>query len=345
MILSRSYDREQRREFDQQLAHVPDLTNRELDAVTVSLEEALKSVTEDLQPTKPLAFYVRQVDAATKALPQDAYLYVPVWRLKTFFRRIHLVLVGIDKLPEHTSLLIDVHGNTPRGKPGEVRIIEAALFEDMCALFNRAWHLIEPSKSPTAKASVIKESAAMRRGSVLAAFYLLEAYLNSIAFDHLVHRGKELSEKDLERITEWDEKKGGQRLVSFRDKLLHYPRIILGLDAPPIQENNCAEAAYLLQEAKSFRDAVVHANPRPTRETLEPEKEIRFWRIGSSTPIQYVAEDSSPQDEEPSDWVRSVDSAIALIRRIEVLIHGSQERLFWIQDRTEAGFFDESVFE
>ena len=166
-------------------------------------------------------------------------------------------------------LSFDVNALNRVAHPIELRILEAALFEDMCVLFNRGWALHEASGIKPLDKRELNEQAALRRAAVLASFYLVEAYLSSIAFDYLVDHASDPRTSDTDKITEWDHVKDKQRLVAFRDKVLHYPRIILGLPHPPLQENNCPEVKLLLTEAKQFRDAIVHANPRPDPPTLQ----------------------------------------------------------------------------
>ena len=348
LVLSGQYSVQARHSRRAAIAKSSSLTNRELDGEIAFISADLAEIREVLKPTQPASFYVDFVKRAEGTLRRDQHLYLPKWRLAEFFRGLR----GdkrFEKLPEHALVALDVHGISRAVEPAEVRILEAGLYEDMCAMFNRAWELTPLARHPNVSKLVLKEAAAARRASVLAAFYMIEAYLNSIAFDHLVRHERELSAQDLDRITEWDNAKRRERLVSFRDKLLSYPRIILGLQHPPIQENNCPEVAFLLREAKDFRDAIVHANPRPERSTTNSPKEIRFWRIGSVTPFTYVTGSSTPtpapEMEDPSEWVQVVDCAIAVVEKIECLLYGDASRLFWLKRRQSEGPFDPTVFD
>lgn len=254
---------------------------------------------------------------------------------------------GLQLYPEHTQLSLDIHGVKPATAPGEVRILEAALFEDMCALFNRAWDLAPAASADGAAKPLRKECAASRRATVLAAFYTIEAYLNSLAFDYLMHADREPS-ADMDMITEWDHKRERPKLVGFRDKLLQYPRIITGARQPPLQESNCSPLRELLDVSKALRDSVVHASPRPDPFGTHSSKELRFWRLGSTTPItfQSASGEMQPETADPTRLVTStVDNAIALIRTIEHTVHGHVKRLFWVHDRADDGRFPLSVFE
>lgn len=347
VVLSRQYSADMRRGRDQAIAMIPHRTNRELDENIAFLSEELAALRNFLKPTQPVSFYIDFVKRVEATLGRDQHLFLPKWQLSQFFRGLR-DLRHFEELPEHTLLSVDVHGISRAGEPGEVRILEAALYEDMCSMFNRAWALTPLAYRPDGPKAVIKEAAATRRAAVLAAFYMVEAYLNSIAFDHLTRHGKKLSGPNLDRITEWDHANAKERLVSFRDKLLSYPRIIMGLQHPPLQENNCPEVAFLLREAKEFRDAIVHANPRPEPFTNDSKKEMRFWRIGSATAFTYVTGDSATaagNADPPSEWIETVDCAIAVVEKIECLLHGDTSRLFWLKRRPAEGPFDPTVFD
>lgn len=320
---------------------LPTLTNRELAEFVSQTEKDIQVRVDALKPRLPLSFYsefLHDVPVAT-----DQWLFVPKWRLKQWFGAMESAL---STLPEHTLLSFDLHGIDAPGTHGEVRILEASLFEDMCALFNRAWSLSAVAAETRGKA-VVKECAACRPGAVLAAFYMVEAYLNSVAYDYLLENAKKGPSADMDTITEWDHKRDRQKLVSFRDKLLAYPRIILGLDHPPLQENNCPEMRFLLEDSKLFRDAIVHANPRTGNSPItERSKELYSWRIGSVTPVAFGSGSQFFSGEAAAEqWVKIIDSAIGLVEQLEKLIYPNTERLFWLRKRTEAGPFDLSVFD
>lgn len=320
---------------------LPKLTNHELDEFLAQTEKDIQVRVKALKPRLPLSFYAEFLRDVPIAL--DQWLFLPKWRMKQWFG---VMENALSALPEHSLLSFDLHGIDPPGTRGEVRILEASLFEDMCALFNRGWDL-SPVAAARQSKPVIKECAACRRGAVLAAFYMIEAYLNSIAYDYLVANARKGPSDDMDKITEWDHKRDKQKLVSFRDKLLTYPRIILGVEHPPLQENNCPEMQFLLDDSKLFRDAIVHANPRTGNSPItERSKELYFWRIGSVTPVAFGKGTQLYSGEVAAEqWVKIIDSAITLIEKLERVIHSNTERLFWLQKRTEAGPFDLSVFD
>ena len=314
IVLSRQFNAGVKRDRERLLGQIESLTNAEIDANAALYTDRVDALRKLLGATQPGKEYIRLVNRLDPTAAE--YVFAPKWLLKQFFRKIEEFLPGLVDLPEHTRLSFDVAGNQGSGKPGELRIIEAALYEDMCAMFNLAWRLIPLCSGPNAAKPNIKASAAARRGAILASFYFVEAYLNSIAFDHVVNNESRLSKEDLAKLTEWDAEKKRERLVSFRDKLLGYPRIILGVTHPVLQENNSKAIAYMLGPAKDFRDAIVHANPRPEPETWDFDKEISFWVAGSCTPLFSVAAPTDSRDTTRA-WIETVDNAIAVVQQLE----------------------------
>ena len=344
LVFSRAYCSEDRHRLETIRREAQQFTNRQLELAASQVERDVRYYANEMRPTRPLNFYV---EFLRRGNPEaEDLLFVPRWQLKKFFAGIENVVGGLPQLPQHTLLSLDIHGFRLRNAPGEIKILEASLFEDMCALFNAASKIAPKVMSSTANKREMKESAALRRGALLAAFYTVEAYLNSLAFDYLVENPDKEASPDLDRITEWNHERNREKLVNFRDKLIGYPKIILGLEHPPLQENNCPEMKFLLHESKQFRDSIVHANPRPTHADEYSSKELMFWRIGSTTPISFSQGPTIDDGTSVFEHLeRTVDSAIALIEKIEVAVHGSRERLFWLQERTPAGTFDDTVFD
>lgn len=345
LVYTRQYCAPLREQFDESFSLLNTRTNAELDRWIQQTRSSLDKLRTSFEPTQSAEFFVEMYrhSAASPA----TFGLIHKWRLCALFRRLEAVYPLIADLPEHCRLSLDVHGTFLPGSHGEIRIIEAAVFEDMCAHVNHGLQLVERAELGTATKVEIKGLAAFRRAAVTSAFYLIEAYLNSIAFDHVVRSEGNMSVAELDKLTEWDSRSARGKLVSFRDKLLVYPRIILGAPSPIFQENNCDEVSFLLTEAKHFRDAIVHANPRPGRDSFDFEKEARFWQIGEATQFWYYR-GSEISDLRPSDstlWLQIVDNAIVLIRKIEDKIHPGSRRLFWLQSRTESGPFQDSVFD
>jgi hypothetical protein len=235
-------------------------------------------------------------------------------------------LTYYDKMrwPAHYRIGIDVHGVYP-APAIQYRAPEISLYEDMCVLYNQAASESKHVDPDRKEKSALKRTAAFDRATLSTAFYFVEAYLNGIAFDFVASRGATLSSEQLSVLTEWDEKKQRTKFVSTRDKLLQYPRIITGASHPPLTEDNCPELAVITEKAKAFRDSIVHASPALERTTLLPEKEYALYGIA----IQGVSE--------------VVDASISLVRKIEILIHGDDSQINWLQARSDV--FGNSVLD
>jgi hypothetical protein len=208
----------------------------------------------------------------------------------------------------------------------ELYVLEARLFENMCALFNLAFDRQAQLPYPRTDKIELKTTIALELAVVSAAFQCLEAYLNGLAFDFVMRVGLDtLDAQTKALLTEWDYKADRQRFVSFRDKLLKYPRIVTGEDHPLLQENNCAALRILLENAKPLRDALTHASP--------------FDDPGSSAnKLQAVFQCSFEQIEE------IVDAITSLISQIETAVFGSSVAVDWIRSRAESGRFPVEVF-
>ena len=342
VILSGQYNAAVKRERELALAALNTLTRHELDAGLSQVKSAVLELRKTLGARYPGSAYVQLVRDLESN--RGELNFIPKWVLKGFFRNIE-DFMQLGSLPEHTRISIDGSGTQPVTKTREVRITEAALFEDMCAMFNWARTLTPRCRATTATKPDIKASAAARRGAVVAAFYLVEAYLNSLAFDHVVNHRKELSVPDLEKLTEWDYTKDRERFVSFRDKLLGYPRIIKGAQSPLLQENNCPEIAFLLGQAKNYRDAIVDANPKSDLKARNLDKELTFWIIGSCTPIFRTIDDNTNGERGTNLWIQTVDNAIEVVVKIETAVNGDTSRLFWLRKRPAGEPFPDIVFE
>lgn len=139
--------------------------------------------------------------------------------------------------------------------------------------------------------------------------------------DHYFAQKHKLDPKEKSALSE------GQRSLRFREKLLQFPKIILGTKHPPFLENNCPEIAFLIGQAKKSRDAIVHPTSIPNLKTFEPEREQQFHSLTFEEVEQ------------------SVDSAISLVRKIQTCIRGETKRIQWLRDRAEDGLFPDSTFD
>jgi hypothetical protein len=227
--------------------------------------------------------------------------------------------------PEHLKIAIDP--GTYRTKEGdfELYLIESILFEDMCALFNLTREYSKKEKTDSPK-KIVKTGRAFLHSAVTMAYYFVEAYLNGIAFDYYIENKDNLNEESKSLLTEWDYRTNRPKYVPFRDKLVKYPRIILGAQHSPLQPNNCPEMEFIATKAKIVRDSIVHSSPALDLEIIETPKEKEFFQINMA------------------DAEEIIDNSISLVKKIEIAIFGNDRRLFWLRERGADGFFADDVF-
>jgi hypothetical protein len=341
--LSARYNQRLRDESNRVLGRISRLTARDLKELLEHLDAQLAALVRDLRPTSDVAGLAKALETA---LPRgDALLWVPRWHLRELVPGLDERITSIRHFPQHARIGLDIHGFLPEDSEPEVRILEAALFEDMCTMVNAAQDLSHVLADPRPPKADRKRLAAFRRAAVFTAFNMVEAYLNSVAFDALIERGAKLTSKERDILSEWDSARGRQRLVNFRGKLLQYPRLAVGAVHPPLQESNSDAFATLVGEAKDFRDSIVHANPRPSvgpldLEDPDPKKEMLYWQVADVDDMRYLVDDKSV----PGFWLIIVDAAISVIRQIENVLRPNTHP-FWLRDRSADGRFDESVFD
>jgi hypothetical protein len=267
-----------------------------------------------------------------EAAPSGLVTYAPYWILRRWFGSYRDHLATVSKIPCHAFIGIDATGQMyeRRSTEFEVRLLEASLFEDMCALFNLVANAQAGRNTGSESIIARKERLSLQRATILAAFNVVEAYLNGIAFDFLETNESQLSESAESLLSEWDATRQRRRYLSLRDKLLQYPKVVTGTEHPPLHEDNCPELKFVVETAKRFRDAIVHASPAPDALTGALEKEIAVHGVQFET------------------VERLVDATIALIRKVDQIVYGSNsaERLrFWLHDRPPGGTFSDAVFE
>lgn len=303
------------------------MTKRQAEEHIAELDAEIGRLRQRFGITKPKGYFGNLLAEVRTHVPGDMLLFVAKAELKEDVPHIEEVDTSLRKLPEHARMSVDIHGIMARGAPREVRLLEVVFFEDACALLNRLLQLEEAIASGDKTKATVKEAAACRRGAVASAFYMVEAYVNSLAFAALRDARLKLTAADRAKLEEWDPKRGRPRFLSLRDKLLQYPRIATGRSHPVLQDTNCPQLLFLCEEAKALRDAIVHASPVPQHGHGFPEKEMAVWTLSTDKVIGVI------------------DNAIQLVRLLEVEVHGSAERLFWLQDRAVGGAFDRTVFD
>ena len=141
------------------------------------LESKISEIRQRFGAKVPNSVFV-QLSGRARAFPGKDFL-MPKFFIKEYFEDYGKVFPGFEFLREHTSIAF--HDGTGRGSLGdiEVYILEAKLYEDMCALFNLAKEIFvrvgahKQGKSKT----ILKKLEACCRVTATSAFYFVESYL------------------------------------------------------------------------------------------------------------------------------------------------------------------------
>jgi hypothetical protein len=246
---------------------------------------------------------------------------IPKYIIQEVFSDYEKAYKGFNKLPDHVRIAIDP--GTFRTKVGSVELYqaEAALFEDVCALNN----LLYTTKGAISKLEV-KQHQAIVRSLIDACFRFLEAFLNGLAFDFLGKNQKTPEDRDIEILHEWDYKNDRARYVSFRDKLVKYPRIVGGHAASPLTEENCPAIRDLVEKSKVFRDAIVHHSPFIGPNEFIAEKDRAFYSVSMK------------------DAVETVSSVLSYLFEVQKILGRTLDDLWWYCPPTAEGVFPERAF-
>lgn len=263
-------------------------------------------------PNSSIVEYLEKIEANCG----KGICYVAKFKLKDIFKNYHKSMLDFSWLPEHSKIAIDL-GFKNRLET-EYFILEAAIFEDMCAIFN----VLKKEIIESDKKSDKKKNKALMHAAVLTAFNFVEAYLNGIASDYWFKNFTELNDKTKIILTEWNHIENKPRYLSLREKALKYLRIACNSSFPPLQETNCEELAFIIERAKSVRDSIVH--PSSIHGFGLKEEELFKLEIGEVEKI--------------------IDISIILVKKMETLIYGDNHRIIWLLERNENGIFPEDVF-
>ena len=261
-----------------------------------------------------------------KSVPKKKLLLIPKYILNDIFSRYSNVIPGFNEFPNHMRIGLDLGVFRKKQGSVELYLLEAIIFENMCALFNLLKRYQSKKLKDDAPKKDIKTYNALQKSTVVFAFFFVESYLNGIAFDFYSKNENLLDDKTKTLLTEWDSDKKRRLNLSLREKILKYPRIIKGLEHPPVQESNSVEFDFIVNKAKLFRDSIVHASPKCDLKNYDPVKEKLFF------------------DMNIDDVEQTVDHSIRLVERIEKEINGTTDRLWWLCKRSCNGSFPESVF-
>jgi hypothetical protein len=156
--------------------------------------------------------------------------------------------------------------------PKDVRVrnqlfeLEGALFDDAKVLLEQAKRFhkgIDDFRQRKREDQFLLHTYLHSTATVV--FHFLEAYLNGLAFDCLLHYHDELSEDDHDALIEWDRKKATRRFVSFEKKVFRYPMIVAKCLKAKMDLSGCGSAHFVARDAKELRDALTHPSPHLDR--------------------------------------------------------------------------------
>ena len=307
-------------EFNRVLSSLPHRPRRDLHELVELNERNLKEMRDHYAVKAPSKALLR-VLTQTESVPDGKSIMISKHIYSTFFKHPERYVADYARLPLHARFEFNVrHMDSV-----EIWILEAVFYEDMCALYN-AWVLAERGLTARSPKSERKRASALYRSMIVSVFNFEESFLNGLAYEHYLANEKSLSQATKDELREWDSKRNQSRYLSFRAKLLVYPRLISGSATPPLQESNCAEMKFLLEKSKILRDAVAHASPGMAVETTA---------IGKEEIIM---------NPDPEEAKRAVDAAISLARKLNIACKHTPDRLFWLDDRAQDGLFPSKVF-
>jgi hypothetical protein len=317
----------ERESVEAALQHLPAMQKRQLSEREHETLANIETIRGDFGALLPNDEYAKIIQEALDA-PFDM-LWVPKHYIETrWFRNAGRLSIRWSLYPPHTRFGVDakwvIRNNT---HTREWRLMEATLFEDLALLWNKVVDSQAGVPGAVGDQRIPeKESNILKRSAVRAAFALLEGYLNGIAHDIVITRDlPKMSVAARELLRERDEE-GRPKFKPLRAKLLGYPRLALDRDSPLMDENTCAEMAYVLQKERELRDAVMHPSPRVDADrTVLREQSFYEVELGVVDGI--------------------VTNTIGLIRRIDAAIDGVFGRVeLWLHDRREDRKFPPETF-
>ena len=333
MILAGWLTGQDRGQIDKSLAILPQLPRKRLQAEYSKLRLEIAELRRRLGAKASLAEYERLL----KTHGEEAYgergstlLFVPKWMLEQhYFSHYERAFPLFTSLPPHARIGIDVEGIRRSVRPEITwHLLEAKLFEDMALLWNSTLGASASSQSCPHPPHAWKWLEALVRAAGRSAFYLVEGYLNGLAFDVLIMaQPGDLSDEEITKLREWDTKGNRPRLLSLRDKLLQYPRIAAGQQNPIIQESNCPEMKLIIEYEGHIRHALVHPTPKIEEWKETDLRESVFFVLS------------------PDEVGKIVDASIALIRKVSEVTSGKFGDVdVWLFSRGSDGKFPEKAF-
>lgn len=316
-------DAKSKKKLDEVREAVPYAVARDLrklrDILKIDLNDFRRRVGSKLKPSLLKHVIDYQNDSAGTSF------FVPKYILEDLFSNYRSIIPDWDHYPIHYMIEIDPQALTSKRGRFHYAAAEMLLYQDMTVAYNEAQASKWARDPKTFEKAACQRHAFFTRSAVLFAFNFVEAYLNGAAFDFF-HRtcDRELSTSESDLLLEWDSKKGREKWVKFRDKMVHYPKVILGAEEPPLTESNCPEIQTLAVEGRYFRDALTHNSPKVELEIVDGRRSAIGRKVRS---IVYL---------NPDHATLFVDAAVGYVSRINTLLGKYGHMLEWMQPRDPA---------
>lgn len=259
---------------------------------------------------------LEQIFSQAEQLPDGKSLLFPEHYAVKYFPGYDYGLPFFDLLPLHANLMLSWSGAV------EWSLLEAKVYEDMASLSNLAERtLASAGTAPEQR----KQAAALFRAAGLTAVIFVEAFLNGVAADYYLEHFQVVDDSTKGLLLDWDFVRDRPKFLSVKDKFLRYQRVILGVEHAPVQESNCPELAYFITAARNFRDAIVHPAPDILDHVPLSKQNLLFTHT-------------------PEQARKAISSAIQLVHRLTSVLYGNQDRLFWLIEPGEDGYFSSDAF-
>lgn len=310
MLLTRSITPELRYDIDETLRSIDTTPGPALRREWSEMKIAITTAMRDYG----VVGTVEQLEALVRSAEERPGQVAMVWKgqIEEVFTKFGRALSAFDHLPQHARIGLDIHG-----VEGQLSwfLLEAALFEDLAALWNDAWEKRD-LRYPAVSKRELKHASALKRAAAKAAFGLLEAYLNGIAVDVLFTR-TDITDRDRAKLLERDGDR--QFFLSLREKILQYPKIALRSVHPPLAESSSRAMQTVLATEVEVRHALIHP---------KFDREPSFLEL----PIERVGE--------------LCDAVVELITEIATCLGGDFGDIrLWLTYRGANGSFPEHSFE
>jgi hypothetical protein len=227
----------------------------------------LRSESGAISSNKDFLDYFRE--AGTKGV--KGHVLIPKWEIdRRWFRKFDRVIARWPFVKDHAMVIYDPQDGSVRNQMFE---LEGSLFRDAELLLEQArnFHRGVGDFRKRGREDQLMLHTYLHSGATVV-FHYLEAYLNGLAFDCLLHYHNQLSEPDHDLLVEWDRKNQRRAFVNVEKKIFRYPLIFGKCANTNIDLSGCKPAHFLAKDAKEVRDALTHPSPHIDRETQTLKK-------------------------------------------------------------------------